>query len=511
MIYLVQQYFSESAKRFPDSVAIACREERVTYRDLDLQTNALARHLRESGLSRGSFVPVFIDKGINAIKAILAILKADCAYVPLDTGSPAARLSGIFDDTKAGLVLVDHKSIAAFRERCPDESRLTLLNVDEPIGAADTPLEYSNISIDVAYTLFTSGSTGKPKGVMISHQMIIDYIEWCVETYELGHEDVIANHAPLYFDNSTFDIYTAFKCGASLHLVHDELNLLLTRMIPWLRDRKITCFFCVPSVLTILLKSGKLVAGALPSLRHIIAAGEVLPPPVLREWMDLVPGAQFTNMYGPTEITVDCTFHVVAERPPEGQKVVPIGKPRTNMEVFVQLKDGRLCTDPGSEGELVVRGNSVSYGYLGDPERTRAAFFQNPRHNLFPDLLYRTGDIARIDDDGSFIFVGRRDDQIKYMGNRIELGEIESVIQGLDGVMEIAVVFNDSAVTEDKCIGALVRLGPDLTKESMLSSLKQLLPGYMVPRRVLAVEEVPKTSNGKIDRRAALGLVFPNA
>ena len=509
MITLVQQYFSESAQRFPDKVAVACGRESVRFGELDRRTNANARALARRGLARGSFVPIFIKKSVNAIQSILSVLKADCAYVPIDVTTPARRLEDVLAATRARLVIVDGESLERFKELCPRHAELEVVNIDEPPGESDAPLAYRNLSIDVAYVLFTSGSTGTPKGVMISHAMIKDYIEWCVETYALDDRDVIANHAPLYFDNSTFDLYTAFKTGAQLQLVPDELNVIMTRMISWIREREITTFFCVPSVMTILLKSGKLAAGSFPKLRHVIAAGEVLHPDVLRQWMALFPHVQFTNMYGPTEITVDCTFHVVREMPAPDVSAIPIGQPRRNMEVFVRRDDGTLSDEPGAEGEIVVRGGSVSYGYLNDPERTRAAFIQNPRHDLFHDPLYRTGDLARIAEDGAFLFLGRRDQQIKYMGNRIELGEIEAVLLSLEGVVDGVVVFNDSPIAAEKCIGALVCLSNGATKAAVSAALAERLPGYMVPRKITVAGEMPRTPNGKSDRKVAYGLVFP--
>jgi D-alanine--poly(phosphoribitol) ligase subunit 1 len=260
--------------------------------------------------------------------------------------------------------------------------------------------------------------------------------------------------------------------------------------------------------MTILLKSGKLAPGCFPALRHVIAAGEVLPPEVVRQWMELFPHVRFANMYGPTEITVDCTYHAIRELPDPDATAIPIGKPRRNMEVLVLREDGTLADAPGSEGEIVVRGQSVAYGYLGDPERTAAAFVQNPRHALYHDPLYRTGDLGRIGADGSFWFIGRRDQQIKYMGNRIELGEVESVLLKVDGVMEGVVVFHDSPVVEEKCIGALVVLAPGASKEQVAAALQQRLPGYMVPRKIAVAAEMPRTPNGKSDRRVALEQLF---
>jgi amino acid adenylation domain-containing protein len=508
VVTLVQQYFARSAARFPDKHAVGCKDERISYRELDALTNAHARVLKQRGLARGSFVPFFMKKSIQSIKSILAILKADSAYVPVDVESPAHRVREILAATGARIAIVDRASEPRLRALLADGPMPELINIEDEPGASREPLAYENISIDVAYVLFTSGSTGKPKGVIISHQMIIDYIDWCLETYGLSDRDVIANHAPLYFDNSTFDLYTAFGAGATLHLVHEEMNLILSKMITWLEQREVSVMFCVPSVMTILLKSGRLTPESLPKLRHVIAAGEVLPTEVVRKWMELYPRIQFTNMYGPTEITVDCTFHVIAEPPAPDTDSIPIGKPRRNMEVFVRREDGSISAEPGAEGEIVVRGKSVAYGYLNDPERTRAAFIQNPRHAQYHDPLYRTGDLARIAADGSFLFIGRADQQIKYMGNRIELGEIEAALLRLDAVSEAVVVFHDSPVVEEKCIGALVCLQPGATKEDVLARLKGELPGYMVPRKVALTAELPRTPNGKADRKAALALLF---
>jgi amino acid adenylation domain-containing protein len=508
MVTLVQHYVQESARRVGERVAVACDRDSITYGELDARTNARARELKRRGLERGAFVPLYLNKSVRAIEGILSILKADCAYVPLDVASPARRIEGILAATHARFALVDDASFRRLREICPRDAGLELVNLDREPDASREALDCRNLSIDVAYVLFTSGSTGTPKGVMISHQMIIDYIEWCVETYELSDRDAIANHAPLYFDNSTFDLYTAFRTGASLHLVHDEVNVIMTRLIRWLGEREITVFFCVPSVMAILLRSGRLAPDSFPRLRHVIAAGEVLPAGVVRQWMRLYPHVQFTNMYGPTEITVDCTFHVIREPPSPDATAIPIGRPRRNMEVLLLREDGSLADAPGSEGEIVVRGASVSYGYLNDPDRTRASFVQNPRHSLYHDPLYRTGDLARIAPDGSFLFIGRRDQQIKYMGNRIELGEIESALLTIDGVLDCVVVFNDSSAIEEKCIGALLCLESGASKARVSAELEKRLPAYMVPRRIVVASEMPLTANGKSDRRAAFDVVF---
>jgi amino acid adenylation domain-containing protein len=504
MIYLVHQYLSASARKYPEAIAVVCDKDSLTYTELDAHSNRVARELRMAGMSRNAFVPFFLKKGVNAISAMFGISKADGAYIPLDTDSPGSRIASIINAAGATLVLVDDHTADAFEElRKAEAIDVAILNVDHLKTTDSTPVPSENISVDVAYVLFTSGSTGTPKGVMISHQMIIDYIEWCIDTYEINQSDHIANHAPLYFDNSTFDIYTAMSTGAELHLVHDALNKIMPKLISWVQSHQISVFFCVPSVLSILKRTKKVDAERLGSLRHVIAAGEVLPPDVADYWITQLPDAQLTNMYGPTEITVDCTFHVLHKN--VGGGAVPIGRARENMEVFIRLEDGSLSKDDGAEGEIAVRGLSVSYGYLNAPERTAEAFVQNPRHALYKDPIYLTGDLARIE-GGVFHYIGRADSQVKHMGNRIELGEIEAALRHIDGVIEAVAVFNDGPSLDEKFIGALVVL-EGIEMAEVTEKMRSLVPAYMLPKRVISVDELPCTPNGKKDRKRALTMI----
>ncbi len=507
----VQDYISESARRFPDRTAVTCRNASLSYQKLDAFGNSFARFLIRQGAVRGRFVPFFMPKGIPAIQALVSILKAGCAYVPIDVASPAARLESILDSLQTDLIVTDRASAERLRDLLPEREGLTVIDIEafDPSSEDDGPLDDPTLSIDLAYVLFTSGSTGVPKGVMIPHQAIIDYIDWCVGFYGIDERDHVSNHAPLYFDNSTFDLYTAFKAGATLHLVPDELNSVLPRLIRWIDDEGITVFFCVPSVLTLFIRSRRLKPGQFSRLRHLICAGEALPPEAVRYMMQHYPHIQYTNMYGPTEITVDCSYHVIREVPAEDALRIPIGKARPNMELFVRDDEGRLSQQSGVQGELLVRGLSVSYGYLGDAEKTAASFIQNPLNPLFHDSLYCTGDRVEIDDNGDYHFLGRADDQIKYLGYRIELGEIASRILTLNGVEECVVVFDDGdGGARPPEIGALVSLeGRDLV--GLQEQLKAVLPAYMIPTRLrLHSGEFPRTPNGKYDRKRIHPLIF---
>lgn len=509
MITLVQEYFSASARLHPEKPAICCEEQQLTFQQADEFSNAFARHLADLGVGRGSFVPFFMKKSVTSGLSILSILKADSAYVPVDVNSPHQRLKAILDSTQAKVIVVNNHSEALLNELLEEKDQPIIVNIEQFEPHNIEPIEYKNLSIDIAYVLFTSGSTGVPKGVMIPHKAIIDYIDWCVDEYQITEKDVISNHAPLYFDNSTFDLYTAFKSGATLHLVHDELNAVLPRLVSWIKERKISVFFCVPSVLTMLLKSRRLKDDSMDFMRHLICAGEVLPRDILDAWMAKYPKVQFTNMYGPTEITVDCSFHMITERPKSSELSIPIGKARKNMELFIRTENGVLTQDSHIQGELLVRGTSVAYGYLGDQEKTQKVFIQNPNHNLYHDPLYCTGDLVAKNENGEFLFLGRADDQIKFLGYRIELGEIEASLNSIKNVAEGVVVFNDSPDESKREIGALVSLEETLSTTELLKLLQSLLPPYMVPTKIQLIEgEYPRTPNGKYDRKAIKQILF---
>ena len=244
-----------------------------------------------------------------------------------------------------------------------------------------------------------------------------------------------------------------------------------------------------------------------PRLREVIFAGEVVQVDTLATWMELFPDKRFTNMYGPTEITVDCSFQRVLSAP---DSPVPIGIPRRNMELFVRAEDGSLSQESGAEGELLVRGTSVAYGYLGDAEKTAAAFIQNPLHDDYPDRLYCTGDLVRINAAGEYLFVGRADSQIKYLGHRIELGEIQARLVALDAVSEGVVVFHEGDSIADQAIGALVAVAEGTQREDVRNWLIENLPAYMVPSTIMLWDaDFPRTPNGKYDHKAIAAILFP--
>ncbi|EDP58810.1 amino acid adenylation domain-containing protein [Vibrio sp. AND4] len=516
MIKTVHKYLEESARLFPNKIAVQYNDlhyqETITYQELDGFTNKYSQYIRSLGVFKQQAVAIFMPKKIAAIKAMFSILKSGNVYVPLDVNSPKSRLNAIVESAKIKVIIVNNDSFKLAVKLFSEIKSVRVINIEEEISISDigTCPPRQAISVDLAYILFTSGSTGTPKGVMIPHKAINDYIEWCVETYQLSSRDNIANHAPLYFDNSTFDIYTAMKVGATLHLVPDSINQMVPSLIPWLEESEISVFFCVPSVLSMLKQTRRVRPGILLNLKQLLCAGEVLAPRVLRTWMQCLPHVRFVNMYGPTEITVDCTYHIFDEIPDEQTKHLPIGKARANMDLFVLTDEGELTQSPGERGELVVRGESVSYGYLANDLQTKSSFIQNPEHDLYPDKLYKTGDVVEIDKDDIFYFIGRKDSQVKYLGHRIELGEIEATIANLEEVSEVVVIFSPQDNSLEDLLGCVIKLKEDGDFEYISHRIRESLPKYMHPNKIILIsDELPRTPNGKFDR-AKISKFFDN-
>jgi amino acid adenylation domain-containing protein len=519
MTALLQECVARQADAQPDKVALVMGDERLTYGELEAQSNRLARLVRESGCARGDRVCLFVPKTPAAIVAELAALKADCAYVPIDTASPAPRVEMIVDSAEPALVLVAAPAAKLLDGVLAegDGGRLTVGSLDQErlvgehfesaFSAADLatqssePLSYGNSTEDPAHILFTSGSTGTPKGVVIKHSNVVAFVEWAVDYFGTKATDRVSGHPPLHFDLSTFDIYATFLAGAELHLVPASANLVPQKLAELIRTAELTQWFAVPSTFTFMAKFGVVQPGAFPSLERVLWCGEVLPTPVLIEWMRAVPQARFTNLYGPTEATIASSYYTMPEIPENETDSIPIGVPCSGEELLVL--DEKLQPLPGEIGDLYIGGVGLSPGYWRDEEKTSAAFVQDPRSSDPADRIYRTGDLAKVEDDGLVYFLGRADSQIKHRGYRIELGEIETALSALEGVNEVAVVGVETGGFEGTAIGCAYAPVKGVAGEppQLVEKLRSVLPSYMLPTKWLVLDALPKNVNGKIDRR----------
>jgi amino acid adenylation domain-containing protein len=462
-----------------------------------------------------------MPKSPAAIAGILGIYKADCVYVPLDPSSPAARLSAIVRACESRCVLAaggaagvlgellarvpfrDSLAIGWMESRpAPEAGFAPAFSLDDVRNGPDAPSRCANRSHDAAHILFTSGSTGMPKGVVITHANVIRFVEWANRYFGLTCTDRLSGHPPLHFDLSVFDIFGSFAAGAALHLVPPEANLLPNKLAEWIRASAVTQWFSVPSALQYMARFDAVAYDGFPALRRLLWCGEVLPTSSLVYWMKRLPHARFTNLYGPTETTIASSYYTVPRCPENERSAIPIGTACGGEAILVL--DEKLQPVPiGEVGDLYIGGVGLSPGYWNDPERTRQAFLAAPGSADPSDRIYKTGDLARVEDDGLVYFVGRADSQIKSRGYRIELGEIESALNAIEVLNECAVVALATGGFENAtiCCAYVPSDGRDVSPAELRTQLGMVLPGYMIPSRWMAFRELPKNVNGKIDRR----------
>lgn len=524
------QFLTRNAHQEPQRVAVIASGVSVTYGELDQWSDRLAAVLASHGVTRGDRVGILLPKSIGAIAAMHGIMKAGAAYVPIDPASPPARAAYIIENcgiqvlvssgrsavllekTLAAGTPVKHVVLAddaAFQLSLP----ATVTRWSDVLATRDAAPPAHPVETDLAYILYTSGSTGAPKGVMISHRNALTFVDWAQAEIGVTADDRLSSHAPLHFDLSIFDFFVALKAGASVNIVPEGLSSFPFRLAEWIEKERITVWYSVPTILSLLVRTGDLSRLRFEHLRTIIFAGEVFPTKYLRELMLAIPNASYYNFYGPTETNVITSYRV-----PEleaGRAVpIPIGKPCGNMEVFALGDDGSAVRRPGETGELYARGPCVACGYWGDPDKTASTFVETPIARGFRETVYRTGDIVTLDDEGNYLFLGRRDNMVKSRGYRIELGEVETALYRHERVREAVVVAVPDPGLGNRLIAVVVADGDEhMTTAELQEFCLQFIPRYMIPEAIEFRDTLPKTSTGKVDRvslaRAVTGVAEP--
>lgn len=478
----------DAASRHPDRLAVSCGGRSLTYRELDRAANRFANRLRALGVGRGDRVVLWSDKSVDVVVAMQGVLRVGAAYVPMDGTAPPARVTMLAADCGAAAVCTDTGRLATVRAAIAGTARCLDLRDESTVDVGPVDVEPVDEPVgddDLAYILYTSGSTGTPKGVCLSHRNSRSFVDWAVTELDVRPDDRLANHAPLVFDLSVLDLYAAFAAGASVHLLPAELAYAPAQLVRFMHEERISLWYSVPSALVLMIRDGGLLDRPAPqALRVVCFAGEPFPIGGVRAlagWTD----ARLLNLYGPTETNV-CTFHEVTPADLTRERPVPIGLACSGDTAWAERADGTVC-GPGDEGELLVEGPTVLLGYWGAPPR------RGP---------YRTGDVVRVLDDGSFDYVGRRDHTVKVRGHRVGLAEVELAIAAHPDVENVAVVVAGDGIDARLVAFVVPVRGREPGPLALKAHSARLLPSYAVVDRVHLTADLPRTSNGKIDRPA---------
>ncbi len=490
----VLNYLYGTAPKCPDKIAYSEGEVSLTFGEVYKQCRCVGSFLNSKGVYKKPVV-IFMHRGPKEIAAFLGTAAGGCFYVPVDEEMPVGRIQLILDNVKSPVIICDRETVDAAKSFNIGDGEIVLYEEISafPENAAALDRIYSAaIDTDPIYIVFTSGSTGIPKGVAACHRSVIDYIEQLSEILEFNENTVFGNQTPLYFDASLKEIYPTLKFGATAYIIPKKLFSIPTALVEYLNQHKINTICWVVSALTMVSAFGTFKEMKPEYLTTVAFGSELFPVKQLRLWQQAVPNAKFTNLYGPTECTGMCCYYHV-EREFEDNELIPVGRPFPNREILL-LKEGNVPAGEGEEGEICVRGTAVTLGYYNDPERTAKAFVQNPLNTAYPELIYRTGDIGRYNDHGELVFVSRLDHQIKHMGHRVELGEVEVNIAMLPGIQMAACLY-DSA--RKKIV--LYYVG-EMSETELASEARPKLPRYMLPNKIIKLDEMPLTANRKINR-----------
>lgn len=517
--FLLHRAIDRSAERYAERPAFRFLDSSLTYAELVEQTNRLAWTLVGEGIKRGDRVGVFLHKSMESPLAVYGIMKAGAAYVPLDPGAPVSRLRRTIEHCGIRCLITHAQKERDILDLLDAGTSLECIigldGVDrrgvrslgwDSLEAApgDRAPDPGVMEQDLAYIMYTSGSTGIPKGIMHTHASGLSYARMAAQTYGITHEDRLSNHSPLHFDMSTLDYFSGPVCGAATVIIPEAYTKLPASLSSLIEDERLTIWYSVPFALIQLLLRGLLEQRDLSALRWILFGGEPFPPKHLHALRRLWPQARFSNVYGPAEVN-QCTHYHIPNDDPGSDAPVPIGRVWPNAEGLV-VNELDQAVVRGESGELLIRAPTMMRGYWDQPELNERAFYRRPVAGGVSDVFYRTGDLVQESDDGNLMFLGRKDRQIKTRGYRVELDEIESVLATHERVEEAAAYAVVGSEDTDSIEAAVIlKPGQDDSVDALRHHCAQILPWYAVPESVLLLESFPRTTSGKIDRRALRG------
>ena len=496
----LMEYFQETILREGSRAAVIDGNRDISYECLDRKARAVAKNLVDICGCKNCPIALYLPKSIESVYSDIAITYSGNAYMNLDVKNPLERISNILSLIQPRAVITDTAHAEKISGVLPEDIKLVNIDevTDDNVPDASFFMERLSILIDTdPYCIInTSGSTGTPKGVVLNHRSFIDFMAQTFDEYGFTCKDVIGSLSPLVFDIYSYELCIMMAKGATMVVIPDTYSAFPVKILDLMRLHKVTYIFWVPTIMVNIANMNLLSQVPLPDLRLVWFAGEVFPTKQFNIWRRSLPQTKFANFYGPIEITLDCVYYNI-EREIADDEPIPIGRAFRNTDIIILDDQDARITEPGREGELCVRGTSLAMGYYNNPEKTAAAFVQNPLNRSYPEIIYRTGDMVYINDLGEIVFKGRKDTLIKHMGYRIELGEIEHVIiNTLKLVHNGCVVYNH----QKKEIILFYESENELSPAEFRKAIGTSLPKYMIPLKYIRLEELRRNTNGKIDR-----------
>lgn len=494
------ELFEESVKKYPQKTAVIDKDREISFSDLRLRSMSLAQKIVDRWHCQNKPVAVFLDKSIECVYSDLGIIYSGNFYMNLDIKTPAERISNILKLVEPQVIVSTTKQIKSISDVIPSSTGVILLDEEDWSGYVDESFIigklFTIIDTDPSCIINTSGSTGTPKGVVLNHKSFFDFTEWAIDTFRFEDDLVMGSISPIVFDIYSFELCMLMAKASTLVVLPGNLAAFPAKILELLDKHHVNFLFWVPTIMVNIANMDLLSTYKLDSLKTIWFAGEVFPTKQFNYWYRHLPQATFANLYGPIEITLDCTYYIVNKDIPD-EEPLPIGYPCRNTDIIILDAEDKAVTEPNIEGELCVRGTSLAMGYYNNPEKTALAFVQNPLNKAFPEVIYRTGDVVCYNEDGLIMFKGRKDNIVKHMGYRTDLGEIEHVIiNTLKLVKNGCIVYNQAA----KEITLFYEAEQEITPAEFRKKIGQTLPKYMIPTVYNHLELLQRNINGKIDR-----------
>jgi len=499
MIKNILQLLEDSAKKYPDQIAFVEEKRKISFKCFSEESQKIGYYIYSKINKTNKPIVIFIDKSINCLEAMMGVLYSGNFYTIIDTKSPNERFESIINTLDPELIVTDEKNKEKLEKYNPKNMPILVLE-DSNCITVNSQVLYeirdNQIDTDIMYVLFTSGSTGIPKGTVLTHRAVITYIKWVIETFNINKSTIWGSQTPFYFSMSITDVFSTIATGATLCIIPKMYFSFPIKLVEFINKNNINTIYWVPSALCIVANLKVLETEKFKTLNKVLFAGEVMPVKQLNMWMDALPEAMFANLFGPTETTDICSYYIVNHRF-KNDESIPIGKHCDNCNLIIVDENNKEIEpkDTKNSGELLVRGSFLASGYYKNIAKTNEVFVQNPLNDKYNEIVYRTGDIVKYNENGEIIYLSRKDYQIKHMGYRIELGEIEKNIYGIDEVVLCACVY------DDKTERIVLFYQGDIEKDNLAKKLNDKLLPYMRPNAYVKLTKMPYNMNGKIDRK----------